>query len=45
MAGVLISDRRRNRDRRKGGPKPAASGGLMERIEERWRRRWEDNNR
>jgi hypothetical protein len=45
MAGMLITDRRRKRDRRKGAPKPAASGGLMERIEERWRRRWEDNNR
>jgi hypothetical protein len=45
MAGMLISDRRRKRDRRKGAPKPAAGGGLMERIEERWRRRWEDNNR
>jgi len=45
MAGVLITDRRRKRDHRKTAPKPAASGGLMERIEERWRRRWEDNNR
>jgi hypothetical protein len=43
MAGML-TDRRRTR-RRKSASKPAATGGLMERIEERWRRRQEGNNR
>jgi hypothetical protein len=42
MAGMLL-DRGRRRDRR--APKAAANSGLMERIEERWRRRQEGNNR
>ena len=41
-AGMLL-DRGRRRDRR--APKAAANSGLMERIEERWRRRQEGNNR
>ena len=54
MSGIVLERRhgrdrggmergRRSRNRR--GPKPAASSGLMERIEERWRRRQEGNNR
>jgi len=42
MAGMLI-DRGKRRDRR--APKTAPTSGLMERIEERWRRRQEGNNR
>jgi hypothetical protein len=42
MAGMTM-DRRKRPDRR--APKAAASTGLMERIEERWRRRQEGNNR
>ncbi len=52
MSGIVLERRggrdrggmergRRSRNRR--GPKPAASSGLMERIEERWRRRQEGN--
>jgi hypothetical protein len=49
MAGVVIGQRpRRDRDRGRGpdrdrrrGRAPQASNGLMERIEERWRRRQE----
>jgi Protein of unknown function (DUF3040) len=44
MVGVLTTDRKRKRGR-KQAPRPAASSGLMERIEERWRRRQEGNNR
>lgn len=44
MVGVLMADRKRKR-RRRQAPRPAASSGLMERIEERWRRRQEGNNR
>jgi len=44
MVGVLTTERKRKR-RRKQAPRPAASSGLMERIEERWRRRQEGNNR
>ena len=36
---------RGGRSRNRHGPKPATSSGLMERIEERWRRRQEGNNR
>jgi hypothetical protein len=52
MSGIVLERRRgrgRNgmdsggRGRKRGGPKPAASSGLMERIEERWRRRQEGN--
>jgi len=42
MAGMLM-DRGRRRDRRT--PKAAPNSGLMDRIEERWRRRQEGNNR
>ena len=42
MAGMLM-DRGKRRDRR--APKTAATSGLMERIEERWRRRQEGNSR
>jgi hypothetical protein len=38
MTGAL-ADRSRGRDRRR--PKPAANSGMMDRIEERWRRRQE----
>ena len=54
MSGIVL-ERRRGRDRggiergsrsrNRRGPKPAASSGLMERIEERWRRRQEGGNR
>ncbi len=52
MSGIVL-EHRRGRDRRerggrsrnRRGPKPAASSGLMERIEERWRRRQERGNR
>jgi hypothetical protein len=43
MAGML-TDRKRRRDR-KAAAKAAANSGLMERLEERWRRRQEGNNR
>ena len=43
MAGIVM-DRKRRRDR-KAAAKAAASSGLMERLEERWRRRQEGNNR
>jgi Protein of unknown function (DUF3040) len=42
MAGMLL-DRGRRRDRR--APKAATNSGIMDRIEERWRRRQEGNNR
>lgn len=49
MAGMLTDGRSRSRSpsRRRGrkSAKTAATGGLMERIEERWRRRQEGNNR
>src|SRR5215471_4467024 len=45
MAGMLM-DRSRRRDRRdRRAPKTAPTSGLMERIEERWRRRQEGNSR
>jgi hypothetical protein len=44
MAGML-TERTRRRGRRKSASKAAAPTGLMERIEERWRRRQEGNNR
>jgi Protein of unknown function (DUF3040) len=43
MAGTL-TDRRKRKERRAGKP-ATANGGLMDRIEERWRRRQEGNNR
>jgi hypothetical protein len=43
MAGMTL-DRRKRRDRR-AAKAAAANGGLMDRIEERWRRRQEGNNR
>ena len=43
MAGMTM-DRRKRRDRR-AAKAAAANGGLMDRIEERWRRRQEGNNR
>jgi hypothetical protein len=43
MAGML-KERTRRRGR-KSASRAAASNGLMERIEERWRRRQEGNNR
>ncbi len=36
---------RRRQPKNQRGPKPTASSGLMERIEERWRRRQEGNSR
>ncbi len=42
MAGMTM-DQRKRPDRR--APKTTANTGLMERIEERWRRRQEGNNR
>ena len=57
MSGIVLERRRgrdrsgidrgaRSQSRSRHRPKPAASsGGLMERIEERWRRRQEGNNR
>jgi hypothetical protein len=44
MAGLTTGDRRRSRRDRKTAAKAAANSGLMERIEERWRRRQEGNN-
>ncbi len=43
MAGIAM-DRRKRRDRRAAKTAPP-NGGLMDRIEERWRRRQEGNNR
>jgi hypothetical protein len=46
MTAVMLPHRRRGRARRE--PRPAgtsANSGLMERLEERWRRRQEGNNR
>jgi hypothetical protein len=43
MAGML-ADRRKRKDRR-AAKAAATNGGLMDRIEERWRRRQEGNNR
>jgi hypothetical protein len=47
MAGIMMGPRGRDRARRDGQapkPKPAQNSGLMDRIEERWRRRQEGNN-
>jgi hypothetical protein len=43
MTGITMDGRKR-RDR-KAARAAAANGGLMDRIEERWRRRQEGNNR
>ncbi len=45
MAGMTLADHRRKRDRKSTARAAAANSGLMERIEERWRRRQEGNNR
>jgi len=47
MAAVMLPQRRRGRGRRRGRAPRAASAntGLMERLEERWRRRQEGNSR
>jgi Protein of unknown function (DUF3040) len=45
MVGMLTRDRKKGRDRRRATKTAAANSGLMERIEERWRRRQEGNNR
>jgi hypothetical protein len=47
MAAMVVTDRKRGRSRRrrKRAAKQAASSGLMERLEERWRRRQEGNSR
>jgi hypothetical protein len=41
--GGMEAGGRRRSGRKRSGPKSAASSGLMERIEERWRRRQEGN--
>jgi len=46
MAAVMVPQGRRGRAGRKGrAPRTSANSGLMERLEERWRRRQEGNNR
>jgi hypothetical protein len=48
MATTVLADRKRGRNhRRRKGPdaRQSSSSGLMERLEERWRRRQEGNNR
>jgi hypothetical protein len=45
MSGMLTKDRKKGRERRRAAKAAAANNGLMERIEERWRRRQEGNNR
>jgi len=50
MAGIMMGPRpKRERDRARSrgrgpAPRPAQNTGLMDRIEERWRRRQEGNN-
>jgi hypothetical protein len=44
MAGMLTRDRKKSRERRRAAKVAPSNGGLMERIEERWRRRQEGNN-
>jgi hypothetical protein len=44
MAAVMLPHRKRGRARRRARS-PQPSSGLMERLEERWRRRQEGNNR
>jgi Protein of unknown function (DUF3040) len=46
MAAVMLPQRRRGRARKQPRPaKASTSSGLMERLEERWRRRQEGNSR
>lgn len=45
ISGMSTTGRSRRRRDRKAAARAAASSGLMERIEERWRRRQEGNNR
>ena len=45
MSGMLTKDRKKGRERRRAAKAAAANSGLMERIEERWRRRQQGNNR
>jgi hypothetical protein len=48
MAAMVVTDRKRGRSRRRRRSRAArqpSSSGLMERLEERWRRRQEGNNR
>ncbi len=46
MAATVVTERKRGRSRRsKRSARQPASSGLMERLEERWRRRQEGNNR
>ena len=44
MAGIMMGPRRERKTGRGQSPKPPQNSGLMERIEERWRRRQEGNN-
>ncbi len=46
MTTVVLADRKRGRGRRRGRKaRQPANSGLMERLEERWRRRQEGNSR
>jgi hypothetical protein len=46
MSAVMLPQRKRDETRRRGKtPRASANSGLMERLEERWRRRQEGNNR
>jgi len=46
MSAMMLPQRRRSRARRPSRtPKGSANSGLMERLEERWRRRQEGNSR
>jgi Protein of unknown function (DUF3040) len=44
-AAMVVADRKRGGSRRRRAARQPASTGLMERLEERWRRRQEGNNR
>ena len=46
MAAVTLPQRRRGRARKRGrAPRTSANSGLMERLEERWRRRQDGSSR
>ncbi|MGB6456067.1 MAG: DUF3040 domain-containing protein [Streptosporangiaceae bacterium] len=47
MAAMVVTERKRGRSRRRRGraARQPANSGLMERLEERWRRRQEGNSR
>ncbi|MBO0833189.1 MAG: DUF3040 domain-containing protein [Actinobacteria bacterium] len=45
MTAVMLPHRRRGRIRRPRPARQSSGSGLMERLEERWRRRQEGNNR